>query len=186
MNEFQSGARAALAAASLWVEVTTGNVSALVGFRQLTSWWLFWMEPKLQRMLVLFRVSSNAKCWRISLHITNHLWIIYFSVAEGINTRFGSTWKVPSDLFTWLVSVYNSMFSRAVLQTLSSKLVLGREARFWSHQLNWKYNFNSVCTLKINFLFSKAAVLKSTIYLHMHLNCILTIVGLKHAPGSFF
>lgn len=83
-----------------------------------------------KNVIVLFRVSSNPKCWRINLHITNHLWITYFSVVEGINTRFGSTWKVVSDLFTWLVSVYNLMFSRAAIRTLSSVLVLEREARF--------------------------------------------------------
>lgn len=51
-DEFQSGAGAAVAAASPGVEVTTGNVSAFVGFRQLTSRWLFQMEPRLERMLL--------------------------------------------------------------------------------------------------------------------------------------
>lgn len=66
-----------------------------------------------KNIIVLFRVNSNAKCWRIRLHITNHLGITYFSMAEGINTRFASTWKAPSDLFTCLVSICNLMFSRA-------------------------------------------------------------------------
>lgn len=66
-----------------------------------------------KNVTVLFRISSEAKCWRLSLHITNHFCLTYFLMAEGINTMFGSTWKVLRDLFTWSVSIYSLTFSRA-------------------------------------------------------------------------
>lgn len=90
-----------------------------------------------------------------------------------------------SDLFTWLVSIYNLMFSRTADTDFHPRWFWDEKLDFDPISLNRKYNFSSVCTLKINFLFSKAAVLKSTIYLNMYLNCILNTVGLQHVPGSF-